>query len=60
MAIIKKASDKKRLIKRCGGKETSSAAVGMETGAATTENTMEIPQKIKNGDTIQFSSSIPG
>ena len=31
--------------------------VGMPTGAATVENSMEIPQKTKHRDTIQSSSS---
>ena len=35
----------------------STLLVGMQTGAATVENSMEFPQKIKNG--TAFSSSDP-
>ena len=34
--------------------------VGMQTGAATMENTMEVPQKIKNRTTTQPRNSISG
>ena len=34
--------------------------VGMEIGAATMENSMEIPQKTKNRTTITSSNSTPG
>ena len=33
--------------------------VGMQTGAATVESSMEIPQKIKNVDTLPFDPVIP-
>ena len=31
--------------------------VGMQTGAATLENSVEVPQKIKTGTTLQASNS---
>ena len=34
--------------------------VGMQIGAATMENSMEVPQKIKHRTTIQPSNSTPG
>ena len=34
--------------------------VGVQTGAATMENSMKIPQKIKNRTTIRSSSSTAG
>ena len=34
--------------------------VGMQTGAATVESSMEIPQKIKNGAALWPSDSTPG
>ena len=34
--------------------------VGMQTGAATVENSMEIPQKIKNGTALCPTDSISG
>ena len=34
--------------------------VGMQTGAATVENSMEIPQKIKNGTALWPTDSISG
>ena len=43
MAIINK------LTKDSAGKEPSFTAVGMQAGAATVENSMEFPQKTKNG-----------
>ena len=33
--------------------------VGMQTGAAILENSMEVPQKIKNGTTLQHSDCTP-
>ena len=32
--------------------------VGMQTGTATLENSMEVPQKVKNGTTLQSSNCI--
>lgn len=34
--------------------------VGMQSGAATLENSMEIPQKVKNGTTLWFRSAVIG
>ena len=34
--------------------------VGMSIGAATIENSMEVPEKTKNRATIQSNNSIPG
>ena len=34
--------------------------VGMQTGAATVESSMEIPQKIKNGSAFSVSDCISG
>ena len=34
--------------------------VGMQIGAATIENSMEVPEKIENRATIQSNNSIPG
>ena len=41
-------------------KEPSYTAVGMWTGAATIENSMEIPQKTKNRVSIGSSNPTPG
>ena len=38
----------------------SSLLVGMQIGAATTENSMEVPQNIKNWVAIWSSNPIPG
>ena len=38
----------------------SAQLVGMQTGAATVENNMEFPQKIKNGTTFWPSDSASG
>ena len=34
--------------------------IGMQIGAATMENSMEVPQKIKNSTTIWSSNPTPG
>ena len=36
---------------------TLALLVGMQTGAATLENSMEVPQKVKNRTTLQSSNS---
>ena len=46
--------------RQCGVKRTLTLLVGMWIGIATMENSMEIPQKIKNRTTIQSSNSITG
>ena len=45
-----------------GGGESKPCAllVGMQTGVATVENSMEAPQKINNRTTIQYSNSTMG
>ena len=45
MAIINKSTNNKRWRKGT----PSALLVGMQTGTVTVENTMEFPQKIKNG-----------
>ena len=48
MAIIDKSTNK--YLRGCGEKGTLVALlVGMQTGAATVENSMEVPQESKNG-----------
>ena len=48
VAIINKATNNK-CRRGCGEKGTLVQLVGMQTGAATVENSMEFPQKTKNG-----------
>ena len=48
MAIITKSTNSK-CRRGCGEKGTFVLLVGMQTGAATVENSTELPQKIKNG-----------
>ena len=48
MAIINKSTNSK-CWRGCGEKGTLVQLVGMQTGAATVENSMEFPQKTKNG-----------
>ena len=40
-----------------GEKGSLCTVSGMQTGTATMENSMEVPQKIKNRTIIQFSNS---
>ena len=49
MPIINKSTNNK-----CwqGCAESSALLVGMQTSAATVENSMELPQKIKNGTAL--------
>ena len=57
---IKKCK-KQRLLARMQRKRNPLALlVGMQTGAATVENSMELPQKIKNRTTLQSRSHITG
>ena len=37
------------MLERMRRKENPSALLGVQTGAATVENSMEVPQKTKNG-----------
>ena len=41
-------------------KNTFALLVGMQTGAATVESSMEFPQKIKNGTSLWLSNSTSG
>ena len=50
MAIINKSTNK--FWKGWGEKRTLALLVGMQTGAATVENSMEFPQKTKNGTAL--------
>ena len=59
MAIINKF--KKKVLERMRRKGNPSALlVGMQTGAATVENSMEFAQKIKNGTAFWPSNSTAG
>ena len=48
-AIIKKKINKQVLVRMWRKGNPSTLLVGMQTGAATVENSMEFPQKTKNG-----------
>ena len=50
MAIINKSTNDKRWMWRKGN--PSALLVATQTGAATVENSMEFPQKTKNGSTF--------
>ena len=63
MAVIKKdkrttvgevAEKRKHLHSCCGEKETFAQLVGMMIGAAIMENSVEIPQEIRNRTTLYF------
>ena len=41
-------------------KNSCTLLVGMQIGAATMENSMEVPQKTKNRTTTCFNNSTPG
>ena len=56
MAIIKKTTEK-IIDKNMGKRNLLALLLGMQTGATTIENTMEIPQKLKNGTTIWSGNS---
>ena len=50
---IHKQGNKQQVLERLWRKGTPSALlVGLQTGAATVENSMELPQKTKNGSAI--------
>ena len=55
MAIIKKSANNKGW-QGCGERETHALLIGMHIGAATMENSVKIPQEIKNRAAIQFRS----
>ena len=57
MAIINKTGSVGEDVER---RELSTLLVGVQTGAATMENSMEIPQKIKDRTTIWSSNSTAG
>ena len=48
MAIINKQTNKQVLVKMWRKGNTFALLVGMQTGSATVESSMEIPQKLKN------------
>ena len=53
MAVINKTTNQQTSASEVVEKRHPSALlVGMQTGAATVENSMEFPQKIKNGTTF--------
>ena len=58
MAIINKSTNDKRWMWRKGN--PSALLVATQTGAATVENSMEIPQKTKNGTAFWPGSSTAG
>ena len=56
-----KQINKHQVLQRLWRKGTPSAlSVGMQTGAATEENSMEFPQKTKNGTALRPSNSTAG
>ena len=54
MAIINKSTNKQVLVRLRRKGNPSTVLVGMQTGAATVENSMEFPQKTKNGIAFSF------
>ena len=60
MAIIKKKSNKQVLERLWRKGNLSALLVGTQTGAATVENSMEFPQKTKNGTAFWPSNSTAG
>ena len=50
----------KQLLAMLWGKQTSALLVGMQTGEATVENSMELPQKTKNGTAFCPRNSTAG
>ena len=49
-------SGNNRCWKGCGERISFALLVGMQAGAATLENSMEVPQKTKNGTTLRSSN----
>ena len=58
MSIIKKINKKEAMVRMWGKGNPNALLVGMQTGAATVENSMEFPQKTKNGTAFQLGNSI--
>ena len=57
MAIINKPTIANKGVEK---RNPSALLVGMQTGAATVENSMQFPQKIKNGSAFWPSDSTAG
>ena len=60
MAIITKSTNNKCCSKVVEKRNTSTLLVGVQTGAAAVENSMEFPQKTKNGTALCHSNSAAG
>ena len=60
MAIINKSTNNQVLIRMWRKGKTFALLVGMQTGAATVENCMQLPQKMKNGSAFWPSDSTSG
>ena len=58
VANINKSTNKLERMRRKGNPST--LLVGMQTGEATVENSMEFPQKTKNGTAFRLSISAAG
>ena len=56
MAEIKKNKKQQLLVRMWGQGSPLALLVGMQTGAATVESSMEFPQKVKNGTTLGSSN----
>ena len=57
MSIIKKINKKEAMVRMWGKGNPNALLVGMQTGAATVENSMEFPQKLKME--LPFDLAIP-
>ena len=60
MAIINKSTNNKVLVRVWRKGNTFALLVGMQTGAATVESGMELPQKAKNGIALLPSDTTSG
>ena len=58
MATIHKSTNK--YLQRCGERDPSALLVEMQTGTATVESSMEVPQKIKYTTTLWHNNSTSG